>query len=201
MSKLLYGVGSTDGLKCRLDGSRMTHLYTLWSNMLSRCYGTKTQSRQPSYVGCEVSDNFKSFKFFTEWCNVQIGYGTTDSKGRVYSLDKDLLFKGNKLYSEDTCVFIPQEVNSAISSKGNQSGGLPLGVKLKPRHKNKVYASYITKFGVNKCLINSDSIEECFLVYKKEKEIYLKELANMFKGNIDVRAYNALINYEVNKGI
>ena len=34
-------------------------------------------------------------------------------------------------------------------------------------------------------------------VNKTAKEDYLKTLAEKWKGNIDVRAYNALMNYEV----
>ena len=196
MSKLLYGVGSTDGLKCRLDGSRMTPMYTLWSNMLSRCYGAKTQSRQPTYQGCEVSDNFKSFNFFTEWCQEQVGFGMDG-----YALDKDLLMGGNKVYSEDTCVFLPRLVNQALITQKNKQSNIPSGVHRRKGCKINIYQSVLSKFNVLHVLCRSDSIEECFFVYKKEKELYLKELADMFKDDIDIRAYNALVNYQVNKGI
>ena len=196
MSKLLYGVGSTDGLKSRLDGSRMTPMYTLWSNMLSRCYGTKTQSRQPTYQGCEVSDNFKSFNFFTEWCQEQVGFGMDG-----YALDKDLLTEGNKVYSEDTCVFLPRWVNQSLITQKSKQSNIPSGVHRRKGCKINIYQSTLSKFNVLHVLCRSDSIEECFFVYKKEKELYLKELADMFKDNIDIRAYNALVNYQVNKGI
>lgn len=67
--------------------------------------------------------------------------------------------------------------------------------------KTNIYQSTLTRYGVLHILCKSDSIEECFLVYKREKESYLKELAEMFKDNIDVRVCNALIDYKVNKGI
>lgn len=38
---------------------------------------------------------------------------------------------------------------------------------------------------------------EAFKAYKKAKETFIKELANKWKGKIDDRAYNALINYTV----
>ena len=39
---------------------------------------------------------------------------------------------------------------------------------------------------------------EAFNAYKKAKESFVKEQANKWKGKIDIRAYNALMNYEVN---
>ena len=38
---------------------------------------------------------------------------------------------------------------------------------------------------------------EAFNAYKKAKEAFIKEQANKWKGKIDERAYNALMNYTV----
>ena len=38
---------------------------------------------------------------------------------------------------------------------------------------------------------------EAFEAYKTAKELYIKEVANKFKSQIDNRAYNALMNYKV----
>lgn len=42
-----------------------------------------------------------------------------------------------------------------------------------------------------------DNFNDAFLAYKKAKEAYLKEQAEKWKGKIDERAYNALMNYTV----
>ena len=91
---------------------KMTKEYSLWVSMLNRCYGAGVHLRVPTYKTCEVSENFKNFQYFAEWCNNQLGFGT---KG--WELDKDLLVRGNKVYSEETCVFIPRVINSSITEK------------------------------------------------------------------------------------
>ena len=39
--------------------------------------------------------------------------------------------------------------------------------------------------------------EKAFQAYKAAKEAYIKDVANKWKGEIDNRAYEALMNYEV----
>jgi hypothetical protein len=79
--------------------------------MLKRCYCEKHQERYPTYRGCEASDNFKDFQYFAKWCGSQIGFNLDN-----YQLDKDLLGNG-KLYSENTCCFIPIKLNSHFTCR------------------------------------------------------------------------------------
>ena len=99
----VFGIGVL-GAKypSRVNGV-LTKEYVLWQSMLQRCYSDAYQKKQPTYIGCEVSDNFKSYEYFYEWCHKQVGFDNQD-----WQLDKDLLVKGNKVYNEDSCVFIPQ---------------------------------------------------------------------------------------------
>ena len=74
----VFGVGILGTKYPSKINSRNTKEYDLWSSMLRRCYSDNSKKKRPTYEGCEVSDNFKSYEYFYEWCNKQIGFGNKD---------------------------------------------------------------------------------------------------------------------------
>lgn len=190
----VYGVGVI-GKDLTSSGGKSSKEYTLWHCMLQRSYYVKYHERCKSYTKCSVSDNFKFFHYFKEWCNNQIGFNSVDDKGKPFALDKDLLIKGNKVYSEDNCVFLPSEINILLVSSKRSRGENVIGVYF-----NKDKGKYQTSLKVNgkpKYLGRFDTEYEAFLAYKQAKEAHVKIIANKWKDKIDPRAYNALINYQV----
>ena len=93
-SPSVYGVGILGAKYPITINSILTKEYTLWCSMLKRCYSNAYKKRQPTYKGCEVSNDFKNYEYFYEWCHKQVGFNNKD-----WQLDKDLLTKGNKVYS------------------------------------------------------------------------------------------------------
>ena len=171
--------------------SVQTKEYVLWKHMLQRCYSDDFKKERPTYEGCQVSENFKSYEYFYEWCHEQVGFGNEG-----FHLDKDLLVKGNKVYSENTCVFIPQEVNTLLVKSTALRGKHLIGVSW-----NKKDKAFVAKARKNKGKSEHLGIFkteiEAFNAYKQAKEAFVKEQADKWKGKIDERAYNALMNYEV----
>ena len=187
----VFGVGiSGTKYPSKVNGVK-TKEYVLWHSMLTRCYSDTYKKKRPTYEGCEVSDNFKSYEYFYEWCQNQIGFGVEE-----WQLDKDLLVKGNKVYSEGSCVFLPSEINSLLTKRTASRGEYLIGVSWHKTHK-----TFAAKVGKNKGKpewLGSFKTElEAFNAYKQAKESFVKEQANKWKGKIDDRAYEALINYTV----
>lgn len=200
MNRTVHGVGINDRKYPSKVNGEITDSYDVWKSMLYRC--TKgLWNRNPNYEGTTCSESFKSYSFFHEWCQEQIGFNNRDENRNRWHLDKDLLsIKCNespKLYSESTCVFIPQSINNLLLKRDSARGGLPVGVCWHIRDK-RYTAQCGIKIGKREQLGSFDTPEEAFQVYKAFKEALVKQVANDYKASIDPRAYQALMNYEVN---
>ncbi len=173
------------------EDGRDTKEYTLWCSMLKRCYSEAFKKKYLTYDVCEASENFKSYEYFYEWCNKQIGF---DNEG--WHLDKDLLVKGNKVYNENVCVFIPAEINLVLIKSDNIRGKHPIGVHWS--NSNRAFVAKVKKNkGKQEYLGYFNTELEAFNAYKTTKESFIKEQAEKWKGKIDNRAYDALMNYVV----
>ena len=195
MSKLVFGKGFNDKTRPVFVDGKNVKEYQLWQDMLTRCFSEKYQTRQPTYKGCNVSDNFLNYSFFYDWCQEQIGLGKVDDKGRYWQLDKDLLFVGNKTYSETACVFVPNEINSFFTDRGNARGEYPLGVSF-----NKVIGKFMAYCKVNgklQYLGLFNTPQEAFAVYKPFKENLCKQLALKWQHEIDSRLFNTMMKWSI----
>ena len=137
-SPSVYGVGIVGTKYLSAVNGVLTKEYELWSGMLKRCYSDFSKKKQPTYIGCVVSNKFKSYEYFYEWCHNQIGFGIDG-----WQLDKDLLIKGNKVYSESTCVFIPREINQTLVKRVASRGEHPIGVDWSKR--DKAFKAQVSK--------------------------------------------------------
>ena len=189
MAKLIYGVGVNDGKYPAKVKGKNVKVYEIWYDLLLRCYCPKFQEKQATYKGCFISENFKNYGYFHDWCLTQIGFGQAG-----FHLDKDLIQKGNKLYSEDTCLFLPRELNNLLTTRKELRGSLPVGVSANGNGfqaeccTGKNSPKYIGRFGTPELAHNA---------YKQVKEAFIKRQAEKWKNFIDPRAYEALMRYEV----
>jgi hypothetical protein len=121
-TKLVFGWGINDAdyeVQPTIDGKQVAcPYYSKWQNMLLR-QTPKEWERNPTYIGCKVCEEWRSFMAFRSWMMTQ------DWQGKA--LDKDLLGDG-KLYSPETCVFVTQAVNNFTTDSGASRGEWPIGV-------------------------------------------------------------------------
>ena len=114
-----------------------------------------------------------------------------------YALDKDILHRGNKIYSPESCVYVPKFINSILLFRGMDRGKYPVGIHINKRGK---FIAEISLYGKVKTLGTYKTQIEAFNTYKQAKEKYIKEVAQKYydEGKIDERVYNALINWKIN---
>ena len=190
-SPSVYSVGITGTKYPPSINGVNTKEYALWKHMLRRCYSNTYKKKYTTYEGCEASENFKSYEYFYEWCHRQVGFGVDG-----FEIDKDLLVKGNKVYSENTCVFLPQEINKVLTKRESSRGEYLIGVYW--CNTKKVFVARVNKNkGKQEYLGYFETELEAFNAYKIAKESFIKEQAEKWKDKIDERAYEALMNYTV----
>lgn len=176
------GVGEYKAsVKCKV-----TKEYATWRSMLNRCYSREYQERYPTYKGCYVHKDWHNFQNFARWFDKQ-------HKESGWNLDKDILKKGNKEYSSKCCKMVPREVNMLLLDSGASRGELPLGVSVK----GKGFRTDFCVLGKQKHLGTYPTPTEAFLVYKKAKELQIKEVANLYKDVLCEDIYNSLMSYQV----
>ena len=171
----IYGKGILgEGFK---QSDSQSYSFQLWKNMLKRCYSEVSFKKSPSYEQCLTSETFNHYQQFKTWCNQQLGFGNTG-----WELDKDILVKGNKVYSEDTCCFVPKEINLLLVKHDKGRGNYSLGVDYhKSRKQFRARCS-------DKHLGWFNTEIEAFNAYKTAKEDYIKSLANKWKDQIDPKS-------------
>lgn len=181
------GVGIIGNEPSEVNGTPLKE-YTLWLAMIHRCYGKKSHNN--TYKDCFVSDNFKYYPYFKQWCNNQTGFSN-----QGWELDKDILVKGNKIYSEDTCCFVPAEINTLVVKCDNRRGKHSVGTSYHKNHKK--FAANLSIKGKQTHIGYFNTELEAFFAYKKAKEAYIKSLLSKWYGQIDPRVYEVLVRYEV----
>lgn len=181
--KLVCGVGINDyPLPIKRNG-RHIQSYHIWQEMLSRCYTKRKGYKGATYDDCYVCQEWFYFSKFKEWFDEHYVEG--------WDLDKDILVKGNKIYSPNTCCFVPTSINVIV--KGTQFHKTPCGV----RPYKGGYKCEITKRGKNYAFYKFRTPEDAFLKYKTERENYIHELGEEYKDKLEPRVYDALMNYKI----
>ncbi len=161
--------------------------YIIWKSLIQRCCNSKTQENHPTYKDVTVCEEWHNFQNFAEWFDENYIDG--------FHLDKDILVKGNKVYSPETCCFVPPEINGLFTKNDNNRGNLPIGVHIRKDY--GYFIASINRYNKKVTLGSYLTIEEAFQAYKTAKEQHIKEIADKYKNQISEKVYQVLINYKV----
>lgn len=185
--KSIYGVGYFGYGKYTSDNKA----YGYWFNMINRCYNPKYLETRQTYLQCYVCNEWHNFQNFAKWFEENY----YEIQGEEMCLDKDILNKGNKLYSPSTCIFVTAFINCIFTKCDSLRGKYSIGVS---KNTGGKYRAYVSNFGKSKTGLHSYKNElEAFKEYKEEKENYIKEVADKYKNYIPNELYKALYRYEV----
>ena len=191
-----YGKGYLGEGKYKVKENGKNSLwFKIWNHMLERCYDTKLHERYTTYKGCKVENYLLNFQNIGKWLDENY----YEVSGETMCLDKDILCKGNKVYSRDKCIFVPQRINTLFVKCDRARGNCPIGVRLKSS--GNYEARCCDGYGKSICLGTYSSKEEAFQVYKQYKEKVIKEVIDSYKGIIPEPHYSrlreAMYNYKV----
>lgn len=190
---LMYGVGIYEkGKYTATKDGRPTREYNLWKGMLQRGYCAKFHEKQPTYIDVEVSKELLNFQNFAEIITKIPFYDEVDFNGRCFQCDKDLF--NIKEYHKNTIVFIPHSINSFFTNAKQNKGEFPTGVVY--RNDIKKYRTRMSIDGKYIHLGNFMTKEEAYKCYCDARNKQAKVLAQRYKGKIENRVYNTLINYD-----
>lgn len=171
-----------------IEGKTRQHpAYHRWHKILERCYSEKSHRDRPTYKNCIVCEDWKIFSNFNRWFKEQHIEG--------YQIDKDILFFNNKIYSSDTCIFIPSWINLFVTANDKSRGKYKIGVNFdKASNKFRAKCSVNSKQIMLGLFDNEEEAHVAWLNCKLQQLLTNKEAID----RIDIRLYNALVNKVMN---
>lgn len=186
---------SWKGMKNRLTGGTYTYTY--------KYAGKERVKDYSAYNDCDLVEDWLDYKNYEEWFNKQTyRMVNTDIK---FEVDKDILFKGNKIYSPETCLIVPGRINRFFVNSG-------CTVTLRG---NKFHTSIRSYVGLNgtgndniKAILEYDRQIAISRYYEEKNRILQEDVIPDFIKNVHpddiehpmvLRVINALRNYKFNR--
>ena len=192
-----YGVGIT-GNKYPVSVNRKNiKEYRTWRDMLRRCFDEEYREKHPTYKDTTCCDDWLLYENFYEWLHKQENFDKW-LNGKRWSIDKDIIIKGNKIYSPDTCLLVPHNVNSLFTKGDAMRNDLSIGVaKCSDGYMAHCHNTFKSKKSEYIGIYSTP--KQAFQAYKKYKENIIKQIAQeeYNKGNIIEKCYDAMMEYKV----
>lgn len=207
-----YGVGIIGNKYPVSADCKPTKEYTIWQGILRRCYEEDFKIKNPTYKDVTCCKEWLLYENFYEWLHSQENFDKWLNSGKwEWAVDKDILIKGNKVYSSETCCLVPHYVNQLFKKRYAEDDDLSVYINLQvslSKIGDEFQIRYQNPFTNQTEYFHSyEEVEQmhktykmqAFQEYKANKESVIKQVANeeYFKGNITNECYKAMMNYKV----
>lgn len=192
----VFGFGINDaGLEDSTDKR-----YVLWTSIIRRSYSEVYHKSKPSYKDVRVSEDWRRLSNFIKDIEKLPNFDLAVSEN--WELDKDLLGGDQKLYSKNTCCFLPRELNTLFTSESKK--GLKKGVFYNKRL-SKFTASINRGGKVRSHIGVYETEEEAHFNYCKEKQKHLDSLIlkydDKLPNNVKLKLKDWFTNQVIPKGV
>lgn len=167
--------------------------YVLWHSIIRRAYSEVYHKNKPSYEDVRVSEDWRRLSNFIKDIEKFPNFDMVVSEN--WELDKDVLGDGKKLYSKDTCCFIPRELNTLFTRESTK--GLKTGVSYNKRLGK--FVSSINKGNGSKHIGVFKTEDEAHSVYCKEKQKHLDSLILKYDDKLPQNVKFKLKDWFINK--
>ena len=177
-NKYVLGVNKT--AKALASEKGLLKEYTIWGNIVGRC--------NRGYA--KLHEDFYTFDSWLGWAKEQKGFMEKDGNGNLFQLDSDLFSIDEKMYSPNTCVFIPREINGICKPNMIRDdlprGVTPFGSKAKP------YRVSVSIDGVTKHIGNYKTVEEASTISKQARLDRVALLETKYKDVVYSKVFEEL---------
>lgn len=184
--KPIHGVGINDlphqtKLTDENGKTRRHSGYRLWNSILDRGYSENFKLKSPTYTDVTVCKEWFLASNFVTWCKMQ-------RKDDGWQLDKDLLVIGNRVYSPETCLFVPPWLNTFTATQKKRRGDYLIGTSWHKPSKKYITHCCNPLTGEQEHLGLFTSEIEAHLVWRKRKLEHALTLKPKMD-EIDIRIY------------
>lgn len=163
--------------------------YFVWNSIKNRCYDSNNKDYK-SYgaVGVKVCDEWLDFKAFKNWYFEN--YYSVDNE--YMAIDKDILGGDKKIYSPETCIFVPFKINGMLVHKdnGNMRGLQKVGKRYQVKVRNPLS-------GENEYHGTYESIEIASKVYSECKTAIFQGVVEEYKDKLPFKIYKILSSFKL----
>lgn len=181
-----FGINDYEGFVVNSE-HEIEPFYSAWHSMIRRCYSEYHKTLNPAYIGCSVCEEWKYLSNFKKWFDANYIAGC--------HLDKDILVQDNKVYSPQTCCFVPQYINSLLTDHRAARGAYKLGVTMD----NGRYIATVNDSSKNIYIGSFDTEDAAHNAYAKAKKEVIANTARraLDEGLITEPTYKALLNRKI----